>query len=523
MTNTQGAPPAAGEAAVIADDVRVLHSMGYAQELMRRMHGFSNFAISFSIICILAGGITSFQTGFSTLGAFSVSGSWVVGSIFALIVSLSMAQIASAYPTAGGLYHWASILGGRGWGWATAWVNLLGLLFVIASVNVGVYTLFNQLILGNIFHIDTSSWSLTTQAIGVSLITLTQALFNTFGIRTTTKLIDFSGWLIMVAAAALTVTMLYAAPSLDLNKLLILHNFTGDAGGGVVPQTNHLWYAFALALVFPLYTITGFDASAHVSEETVDARRAVPRGMINAVVMSAVFGLVMVCSFVLAMPDQTKAAKDGANVFFNLLGNLPVPTTVKDILAIAIVLSNYLCALAGLTSTSRMAFAFARDGGLPRPMRFVSHTFRVPVVSIWVTAILSVCATLYSPAFAALAAGCAVFLYISYAMPVAAGFLAEGKTWNTFGPFRLGFLSKPLAFLTVVGTIILLWIGTRPPNDILDNYAIGLLLLLVVGWFLVERRRFHGPPIGAEIAARQREIAEEEQAVGEKVAVAAGN
>jgi amino acid transporter len=522
MDELHEAPPNPRDAATIADDVRVLHGMGYAQELLRRMHGFSNFAISFSIICILAGGITSFQVGFSTLGGFGVSGSWVVGSIFALIVALCMAQIASAYPTAGGLYHWASILGGRGWGWATAWVNLLGLLFVVASVNVGVYLLFGSLILSNIFHVDTSSWSLTTQAIGVGLITLTQALFNHFGIKVTTRLIDFSGYLIMAAALALTLTMLSAAPSLDLHKLLVVTNYTGDPGGGVVPHTSQIWYAFALALVFPLYTITGYDASAHVSEETVDARRAVPRGMINAVVLSALFGFVMVCSFVLAMPDQAKAAKDGANVFNNLLGGLPVPSPLKDLLALAIVLSNYLCALAGLTSMSRMTFAFARDGGLPKPLRYISPRYRSPVVAIWVTAILSVCATLYSPAFTALAAGCAVFLYISYAMPVAAGMLAEGKTWTTFGPFRLGVLSKPLAFLAVIGTIVLLWIGTRPPNDILDNYALGLLVLLVVGWFLIERRRFRGPPVGAEIAARQREIAAEEQAVGEPV-VASGD
>ncbi|MFY0116413.1 amino acid permease, partial [Acinetobacter baumannii] len=87
-------------------------------------HGFSNFAISFSIICILAGGITSFQLGFSAGGGFAIGVGWLVGGLFALIVACAMAQIASAYPTAGGLYHWASILGGRFWGWATAWVNL---------------------------------------------------------------------------------------------------------------------------------------------------------------------------------------------------------------------------------------------------------------------------------------------------------------------------------------------------------------------------------------------------------------
>ena len=83
-----------------------------------------------------------------------------------------------------------------------------------------------------------------------------------------------------------------------------------------------------------------------------------------------------------------------------------------------------------------MIFAFARDGGLPGSALWsrVSPRYRTPVAAIWLTAVLSVAATLYSPAFAALAAGCALFLYVSYAMPVAAGLLAEGKTWTDVRP-----------------------------------------------------------------------------------------
>ena len=99
----------------LTEDEKVLHSMGYAQELSRRMSGFSNFAISFSIICILAGGIGAYTVSLLALaGGGGVIGiGWIVGSVFALVVAASMGQIASAYPTAGGLYHWSSILGGK--------------------------------------------------------------------------------------------------------------------------------------------------------------------------------------------------------------------------------------------------------------------------------------------------------------------------------------------------------------------------------------------------------------------------
>jgi amino acid transporter len=510
---------------ILAADAETLHKMGYAQELNRRMHGFSNFAVSFSIICILAGGITSFQTGFCTGGAFTTIIGWIVGSIFALIVGASMAQIASAYPTAGGLYHWSSILGGRAWGWATAWFNLLGLIFVVASVNVGVYFLFTGLILGDIFNINTGNWANYwpvwaggwPQVLAVTLITVAQGLLSHYSVKLTTRLIDFSGILILVIAVLLTITLLAVAPNLNLSRLFTFTNFSGTPGGGVFPQSNGHFYLFLLALLYPLYTITGFDGSAHTSEETVDARRNVPRGILNAILWSGVFGLAMAGAFVLSIPNAGQAASGGASISYNILGALPVPAPLKDILFIGIVIANFLCALAGVTSTSRMVYAFSRDGGLPghKYLRHVSVKYRTPVAAIWFTVVLSIIVTLYSSAFLTLAAGCAMFLYISYAMPIAAGLLAEGKHWTEFGPFRLGALSKPLAVITVLGAIMIIYIGTQPPNNLLVTYLLGLIALMAVIWFAVARTRFPGPPIGAAaVAARAAEIAAEEQALG---------
>src|SRR5262245_53220482 len=121
------------------DDEHLLRQLGYQQELSRRMSGFSNFAISLSIICILAGGITSFHVGLCSAGGASIGIGWPLVCLFSLTVALTMAQVASAFPTAGGLYHWASILGGRGWGWVTAWFNLAGIVTALAAINAGTY------------------------------------------------------------------------------------------------------------------------------------------------------------------------------------------------------------------------------------------------------------------------------------------------------------------------------------------------------------------------------------------------
>lgn len=520
----------------LTEDEKVLHSMGYAQELARRMGKFSNFAISFSIICILAGGITAFPVAFSAGGGFSVSIGWVIGGLFALVVAASVGQIASAYPTAGGLYHWASILGGRGWGWLCAWINLVGLIFVVASVNFGVYLLFKDLLLTGVLGIDTSHWTAWHASAFVTVFAVTQALFNHFGIKVTTMLTDFSGYLIFVIAILLTLTMLVWGASFDLSRLTTFINNTGEAGGLVVPEPRTALIAFLIGLLYPLYTITGFDASAHTSEETVDARATVPKGMLHSVFWSLLFGFFLASSFVLAMPDTTAAAKEGFNSFFSLFNNLPAPFILKVILAVGIVVANYICALAGMTSTSRMIYAFARDGGLPasQALATIHPIHRTPVNAIWLTAILSAAACYYSPFMFALAAGCALFLYISYAMPVAAGLFAEGNSWKEYGPFRLGAWSKPFALISIVGVIILAYAGIQPPfNPIilplfpdlvfplnqLTNPLIFLAVALALGWFLSERKRFQGPPIGAEaIKRRQAEIAARERALEEAAA-----
>jgi len=480
----------------VSDDVKQLHSMGYAQELLRRMSGFSNFAISFSIICILAGGITSLQLGTSAVGGAAAGIVWPLGVGFCFLVALTMAQVASAFPTAGGLYHWSSILGGKGWGWATAWFNLGGLVFVTASVNVGAYGLFTSFI-GPMLGLDPSKLTLVHQALGVTAITVSQALFNHFGIRVTTLLTDFSGYLIVAVALLLTGALLFAAPVLDFGRLFTFANFSGAAGGDVWPQNGRLGVMLLLGLMWPIYTITGYDASAHTSEETVDAARNVPKGILRSVYLSGLFGWVMVCAFVLAMPNLKDAAAQGANVFPWLMEQV-LPGKFGKVLWVGIVVANYLCGLACVTSTSRMIYAFSRDGGFPAStaLRKVSPKWKTPTNAIWVTAVLAIASTLYAPAYSTLTTACVIFLYISYVMPAAAGFFAIGKTWTKMGPFNLGApLYRSLAVISVAGVALLIWIGVQPPNDKALTVTAATIALLVAAWWLGVRKVFRGPPV----------------------------
>src|SRR3989441_9407434 len=128
--------PRPTRAEVIAEDVRDLARLGYAQQLFREMGGFSNFAISFSIISVLTGAVLLFGYGLKFAGPIINSVGWPVVSLFTLCVAASMAELASAYPTAGGLYFWAFRLGGRGWAWTTAWLNMIGQVTITAGIDV---------------------------------------------------------------------------------------------------------------------------------------------------------------------------------------------------------------------------------------------------------------------------------------------------------------------------------------------------------------------------------------------------
>ncbi len=511
------------EAGAVEDDKAVLHSMGYAQELLRGMKTFQNFAISFSIICILSGGINSFSQGLSSVGGASIGLGWPLAALFAMFFALAMGQIGSAYPTAGGLYHWGSILGGRGLGWLTAWFNLIGLVTVLAAINVGTYLF----LVGAIFPylgIDTAAltppaptaYSILVQALVVGVITFSQAAFNHLGIRLTSKLTDISGYIIFVVAIVLTLALLIYAPHIDVSRLWSFKNYSGDPGGGVWPASGNLTYLFLLGLLLPAYTITGFDASAHTAEETIGASRAIPKGMIHSVLWSALFGYTMLAAIILAAPDLDKAAGQGGGAFFSIMdGVLPGP--LKFLLYVGIAVSQYLCGLACVTSASRMIFAFARDGGLPASgsLRRISPRYRTPVTAIWTACALSILFTIYAPVYTTIAAVCTMFLYISYVLPVAAGLFAHQRSWVKMGPFDLGLAYKVVAVLCIVGCGVLIFIGIQPPNDQALTVTLAALVLAAVVWFGFERKRFAGPPVGAGAAERRAAIAAAELAVGE--------
>src|SRR6185436_3594340 len=197
---------------------------------------------------------------------------------------------------------------------------------------------------GHFLGMDSATWNINTQHIFVILCLVTQGLLNHYGINVTTKVTDLSGYLIFALTIVFVIALFaYSPVPLDFSRLVTFTNYTGEPGGNVIPNAvNSLFLAFFFGLIYVMYTITGFDASGHTSEETHDAQVNVPRGMWTSVFYSWTFGLVMVAAFVLTMPDMDAAAASGLGAWFtHVWGASRMPAALSTILAIGIFLVNY--------------------------------------------------------------------------------------------------------------------------------------------------------------------------------------
>ena len=453
----------------VDEDRDHLHSMGYAQELHRGMSTFSNFAISFSIISILAGGMTSFWLGMVTSGPRVITMGWIIVGFFALLVGMAMGEICSAYPTAGGLYYWSAKLAKKNqarWSWFTGYFNLIGQIGVIASVD---YAL--SIFIGYFIRMFDDSFELTTWKIfGIYLAVLVvHGLLNTFRVELVKILGDISVWWHVVGVVIIA-GVLFIAPS---NKRGIGGAFdsappgmTGWTGGVMVTI-----YLFGLGLLLAQYTITGFDASAHVSEETVGARTEAPKAIVRSIYISAIAALVLNLSMIAALPKKsdvdgyTAIAFGGGGDLF-LVNAAPrlissaVGTGMAKFLVLIAIVGQFFCGLASVTANSRMIYAFSRDGALPGSKFWhkVNKKTRTPTNSVWFGVTLAaLVGTLslyqkggFSTAFFALTGICVIGLYISYAIPI---YLRLTNPDFVVGPWNLKGKHK------LVGWTALVWIA----------------------------------------------------------------
>ncbi|GAA0800889.1 amino acid permease [Spirilliplanes yamanashiensis] len=481
-------------------DEHRLAQLGYQQELHRRLSGFSNFAVSFSIISILAGAITSYGIAMTAGGPMAITLGWLFVGIMVTFVALAMAEVCSAYPTAGALYWWAAALAKRNkaaWAWFVGWFNFLGEVAVTAAIDFGA-------------AITTSAFLSLTFDMEVTVgrtfliflvIIIVHGLLNTFGVNLVRLLSDISAWWHLVGVAVI-VAVLAIVP--DNHKpisevFLEVRNETGFDFGGAAA------YAVLIGLLMAQYTYTGYDASAHVAEETHDAARAAPRGIVLSVVVSVIAGFVLLFAITWSIQDYEAArtselALPPAQIFIDAAGQ-----NLGAFLLFICMVAQWFCGMASVTANSRMAYAFARDGALPgsRIWKKVNPRTGTPTNSIWLcvtcSAILVLPSLWNTTAYLAATSIAVIGLYIAYVGPV---FLRRrlGAGFEN-GPWHLGRYSAAVGWIAIVwvGVICVLFVlPTAAPITASNfNYTIVAVLVVLgfaaVWWFASARRWFTGP------------------------------
>ncbi len=529
----------------ISADEEKLHSLGYAQELRRGMKTFSNFAVSFTIISILSGCLTLFLFAMNTGGPAVMTLGWLFVGVFVIIVALGMAEVASSYPTAGGLYYWSAKLAdeagadGARWSWFVGWFNLVGQVAVTAGIDFGL-AFFSNAFLYLAFGVP-SDPPHTILIFGIVLII--HALLNTFGIRIVAILNDVSVWWHLVGVAAIVVVcvVINQHSRTDIGTVFskTVDN-TGDGVGGLTwPGPLFLGIPLYVALIGLLnaqYTLTGFDASAHMSEETHDAQRSAPKGIVYSVIISVIAGFILLVAMNMGItPDKVFLGADGSTMVDGYTHALQSASGVPPaqiwidaigqtgglLILLLVIGAQFYCGMSSVTANSRMIYAFSRDGAIPGSSFWhrINKRTRTPTNSIWFAAvgafILGVPYLFNSTAYAAVTSIAVIGLYVAYISPVFLRLRAGSKFQE--GPWTLGRWSRPIGIIGTIWVIVICLLFLLPQVQPITastfNYT-PLVFIIVLGgagiWYFASAKNwFHGPKVQgspAELAAIEAEL-----------------
>jgi amino acid transporter len=510
-----------------ADEQR-LAELGYKQELNRAWSGFSNFAISFSIISILAGCFTTYGQAWLNGGPVAISIGWPLISVMILLVAFSMSELASAMPTAGGIYYWASKLGGAGWGWFTGWFNLIGLVAVTASVDYAAATFLNSTlsfygahILGVNFATSSVQSGLHHTFVLFAIILAAHALINIFSSPLVALFTNISVWWHVIGVMAIIV-LLVVVPSHHQSFSFVFGHRQNLSG-----FSHHMYWFYVLPLGFLLtmYTITGYDASAHVSEETHGAALAAPKGVWRSVFYSAIFGWAVLLALTFAA-THVSAITAAGGTSQSIIETALSSAAAKAVLVISTV-GQLFCGMACVTSASRMTFAFSRDGAVPGHNLWRQlNRHRTPTWAVVFVAVFALIITVPAywgnhaglpVAFLAVTSISVIGLYIAYTIPVflrwrmgdafATGPWTLGRKYRWINPIAIGWVALCVIIFCLPFTPAAVpWGGQFSWSSF--NYAplvTVAVMLAVTIWYLVSARRtFTGPVRTVEYPEEER-------------------
>jgi amino acid transporter len=498
-------------------DEERLEELGYKQELSRGWSQFSNFAISFSIISVLAGCFTVYGQAWNFGGPIAISIGWPVVALIILTVAFSMSELASAYPTAGGPYWWAHNLGGAGWSWFTGWFNVVGLIGIVASVDY-VCAFFATQLFG-LWGLDLGFANFTDDAHVLAevfwvfvLFLLLHAAINIYSHHLVALFSNISVFWHVVGTAVIIAILIFI-PDRHQSADFVFTERINNSGFGM---GMYWWYILPTGFLLTMYTITGYDASAHVAEETKEAEQSAAKGVWQSVASSALIGWFVLLAITFAATD-VKAINDAAGTSISVFTSAEMSQTWAEIIILIATIGQLFCGMACVTSCSRTFFAFSRDRAVPG-WRIWS---RVSSKGVPVNAVLGSClfafiitipalpgkGDLVPPvAFFAVTSIGTIGLYLAYVTPIylrwRAGDSFEQRSWNLGDKWRW---MNPIAvgwtlLMSVVFCLPFFSTGV-PWEDDFDwnafNYTplvVGVVGIAVfLAWIGGANKRYQGP------------------------------
>ncbi|WP_282794093.1 amino acid permease [Streptomyces sp. CC224B] len=496
----------------VSDEER-LRQLGYRQTLSRSMSGRANFGVSFTIISILSGCMTLYGYGMNTGGPAVIMWGWLFVGLMTLFVGLSMAEVCSSYPTSAGLYFWAHRMApersAAAWAWFTGWFNTLGQIAVTAGIDFGAATFLNALLDLQFGYAATPGHTITL----FGAILILHGILNTFGVRIVAFLNEISIWWHITGVLAISGALVFV-PDHHQSVHFVLGEVTNNTG------FSSTAYVVLIGLLMAQYTFTGYDASAHMTEETIDAAVAGPKGIVRSILVSLVAGFVLLFGFTYAIRSYTGALESStgvppAQILMDALG----AATGKWLLLVIIV-AQLFCGMASVTANSRMIYAFSRDGALPFSTTWhkLHPGTRTPTHAVWLATggafALGLPYLWNNTAYAAVTSIATIGLYIAYVIPTYLR-LRQGDRFER-GPWHLG------SWSTIIGTVAVAWVlvitvlfmlpQSSPITAKTFNYApiaVGVVLAFCGTWWLASARKWFLRPHHASSVARQHSRAPE--------------
>ena len=490
----------------IARDDAQLRSLGIKPELRRTLGFLSNFAIAFSFISVSTGSFGNFGYGIG-LGGPAFFWTWPIIVLGQTLVALVFAELASHYPVAGSIYQWSKRLSNRTLGWFTGWFYFWAQVVTVTAVAVIVAFAADGLIgspqVGGVEFLDSPDpTGITTMFtfIAIGALVLTTAI-NAFGVRLLSLLNNIGVATEILGMLVFAVILLFFANHNSPDVLF-------KTFGAEQAQHGDMLATFMLGFFMSVFIVYGFDTAGTFGEETVDASRQAPRGVLSSIWISGAVGTVFLIAIILSIkdiPGQMAAGLGGqfpiaTTILDNLNGKLFGDLTLGDVYLAVILVSVFVCTLAIQGAATRMMFSMGRDRHLPfgGVWGHVSPTFRTPAnaaVGVGILAALPILLVGPLGGFT-LSIAATGLIYLSYFLCNFGVAIARARGWpRTRAWFNLGRWGMLVNILALIyGGVMIINIGLWADEGLFGNFGTDSRAF----WnpFIDGLFKFLGKPIG---------------------------